>query len=449
MELQLQAGQIQTLSPQVIQSLEVLQMNAQELRDYLQTLGQENPVVELSYDRDGEAATPEEPRGARDWLADTDRQNRWYHRQDSRETGYDDLPAGEEAGESLAEYVLRQISVKDDPQLERAVRLLVNCLDANGWLGEEPGAVAEVYGLPEDVVNRALELIQGAEPAGVGARNLRECLLLQLKRQGNANELTVRIVRDHLPDLAKNHFNHIARALKVSQTEIRQCLEEIRGLNPRPGFAFATPERTVYAVPDVLVIPGPGGLELMLNERGMPRVDINAYYVRMLRESDDPEVKTYLEEKVRQAQWVEGALRQRRETVLRCVEAIIRLQREYFYRGGPIRPMTLSDVAELTGVHESTVSRAVRGKWLQSPGGNVPMSKFFSRRLPAGEGEQWSAEEVKRLIKKMLMEEDPAHPLTDQRLCDLLANKGCVLARRTVAQYRSEMGFPPATGRRR
>lgn len=448
MELELQTGQIQTLSPRVIQSLEVLQMNTQELIGFLQNLGQENPVVELSYSHEGEVCAEASPRGALEWMSSTDRQNRWYHHQDSREGAGDALYAAEE-GASLAEHLLQQIAVEHDPELDKAVRLLVNCLDANGWLTEAPEAVAEVYGLAAATVQRALELIQDADPAGVGARNLRECLLLQLRRQPRTRELTVRIVSDYLPDLAKSHFNHIARALKVSQAEVRRSLAEIQALDPRPGSAFAPPERTVYVAPDILVVPGPNGLELVMNESGLPQMNISDYYVRVLRESDDPEVKTYLDEKVRQAQWVEGAIRQRRETVLRCVRAIIRLQRDYFYRGGPIRPMTLADVAELAGVHESTVSRAIRGKWLQSAGGNVPMSKFFSRRLPAGQETEWSAEEAKRLLEKLLMEEDPSHPLTDQRLSDLMANEGCVLARRTVAQYRSELGYPPATGRKR
>lgn len=441
MELELNVTQTQTLSPQVIQSLEVLQMNARELGDYLQRLSQENPVVELVYTQ---SVRPERPRGEGQWLSASDRQNRWYHREEPEEDY--DRAGGEE---TLAEHILRQIPTGRELLLDRAVRLLAERLDANGWLMESPAELAEGAGLPLETVERALGLIQGVEPAGVGARDLRECLLLQLARRPGADALTVRVVSEYLPELARNHYNQIARALRVNQDRIRGCLREIQSLEPRPGAPYAPAERTVYVAPDVLVIPGAGGLELVVNEGGVPQMNVSAYYLRMLRESDDPEVTSYLDEKVQQARWVAGAMEQRRETVLRCVEAIVRLQRDYFYRGGPVRPMTLADVAELAEVHESTVSRAIRGKWLQSPEGIVPMSKFFSRRLPAGEDEAHSPEEVKAVLKRLLMGEDPSHPMTDQRLCDLLANAGYPIARRTVAKYRGEMGYPSATGRKR
>lgn len=449
MKQELHIAQLQTLSPQVIQSLEVLQMNAQELSSYLQQIGQENPVVELSFDQERDASYAPSPRGEMEWMAATDRQNQWYHRQDAQETKDSPLFAGPEESITLAEHVIQQISAEGDAQLERAVRMLAEHLDVNGWLSAEPEDVARVCGLPEDKVWQALELIQHAEPAGVGARNLRECLLLQLRRQPRASTLTVRIVSDYLPDLAKSHYNNIARALRVSQAEVRHSLEEIRALDPRPGSAFAPAERTVYVTPDILVVPGPNGLEVVINEIGLPQINISEYYVRILHESDSAEVREYLDGKVRQAKWLMGAIQQRRETVLRCVHAIIRLQQDYFFRGGAIRPMVLADVAQLMEVHESTVSRAIRGKWLQSPEGIVPMSKFFSRRLASTPETECSAEEAKRLLKKLLMEEDPSHPRTDQRLCELLANDGCVLARRTVAKYRSEMGFPSATARKR
>lgn len=449
MKLELKAAQVQTLSPQVIQSLEVLQMNAQELSGYLQTLVQENPVVELTYEQEREVPAAPSPRGEMEWMAATDRQNRWYHRQDESDTKDDRLYADGDDRPSLMEYILQQINANGDELLDRAVRILAQRLDYNGWLSEAPEDIAAARGLPMETVAQALRLIQNAEPAGVGACDLRECLLLQLHRKPDADPLTVTLVSDFLPDLAKNHYNNVARKLKVSQDRIRQCLTEIQSLEPRPGSAFAPVERTVYVTPDILVVPGVSGPELVMNETGLPQMNISDYYVRILQESNDADVREYLDDKVRQAKWVMGAIHQRRETILRCVRAIVHLQRDYFYRGGAIRPMVLADVAELAGVHESTVSRALRGKWLQSPEGIVPMSKFFSHRASADQESEYSADEARRLMKKLLMNEDPTHPLTDQRLCDLLANEGCILARRTVAKYRGEMGYPSATGRKR
>ena len=297
-------------------------MNAQELGDYLQRLGQENPVVELVYDQ---PVLRETPRGAGRWLAASDRQNRWYHREDAGEPG--DYEAALE-GEPLAEHILQQLSTGHDPLLDRATRLLAERLDANGWLVEGPAELAEGAGLPLDKVEQALALIQGAEPAGVGARDLRECLLLQLARRPDADWLTVRIVSDFLPELAKNHYNQIARTLRVSQDRVRRCLKEIQCLDPRPGAPYAPAERTIYVTPDVLVVPVSNGLELVVNDGGLPRMNISEYYLRVLQDSDDPEVKRYLDEKVQQARWVAGALCQRRDTILRCVRAIVHLQRQ-------------------------------------------------------------------------------------------------------------------------
>lgn len=445
MKLDLELSQSQILSPQLIQSLEVLQMNAQELAEYLEQLTLENPVVELLPVKE-EAPVPAGNSGEMAWLAANDRQNRWYHRQDAV-TSYSVLP-DEEQGESLADYILQQISTQGDPMLERAVRLLAESLDPNGYLNDALEFIAPTSSLPLPVLQQALTLIQQAEPAGIGARDLKECLLIQHSRQNPDDTTTRKIIEDYLSELAKSHFHLIARALGISQEEVRRSLTVIRSYDPRPGHPFAPPERTVYITPDILVIPGPNGLELMLNERDLPQLNISDYYVRLLKESSDPEVRDYLDSKVRQAKWTVSAIHQRRDTVLRCMQAIVRLQRDYFYRGGRIRPMILADVAELAQVHESTVSRAIRGKWLQSPEGIVPISKFFSQKLNAQQG-SCSVDEARRMVKNLIMEEDPSHPLTDQRICELLANRGCPLARRTVAKYRSEMGYPPATGRKR
>lgn len=441
--------QAQTLSPQMIQSLEVLQMSAQELSDYLQKLSQENPVIELVHPQEPVPVMARSDRDRMEWLEANDRQNGWYHRQDTDEASpLHPFEPGEEASASLSEHILSQIG-PCEAALETAVRFLAESLDANGWLEDELEVLARISGHPLPLLERALALIQQTDPAGVGARSISECLLLQLRRRPDASPLTLRIVRDHLSELAKNHFNSIARTLKVSQQEVRRSLEEIRTLDPRPGCAFAPVERTVYVIPDVIVVPGSGGLELISNDTTLPRLNISGYYTRMLGESDSEEVREYLTEKVRQAKWAVGAIQQRKETLLLCVQAIVRLQQDYFYRGGAIRPMRLADVAQVAQVHESTVSRAIRGKWLQSPAGIVPISKFFSRSLPVTQAAECSVEEAKRRLKKLIMEEDPAHPYTDQKLCDLMANTGCVLARRTVAKYRSEMGYPSATGRKR
>ncbi len=452
MELELTLSQVQSLSPQVIQSLEVLQMNTLELVDYVRELALENPVIELAPPEAPPAPEPSRAAQQMEWLESTDRQNLWYSRQDAgreerREETYGVSPDGPV---SLAEYVRSQLPVQRGA-MARAVAFLTNCLDQNGWIPEGLEQLSRESSLPLPVLERALAQIQSVEPWGVGARNLQECLLVQLQHRRDADELTAEIVRHYLPELAKSHYNGIAKALRTTQAQVRRAADQIRSLNPRPGNGFAATEPTGYIVPDLVAVPEQDGVSLRLSEGILPRLNISGYYLEMRKNSGDQALNDYLDQKVQQACWVLSAITQRQETVLKCMEAIVALQPGYFSpRRGALCPMTLSDVAARVGVHESTVSRAIRGKYLQCPDGVLPLSFFFSRSaFQSGEEGAVSAVEARRRLRELLMEEDQARPWSDQRLSELMGERGCPISRRTVAKYRSELGYPPATGRKR
>ncbi len=453
MGLELTVSQVQTLSPQVIQSLEVLQMNTQELLDYVRELAMENPVVELTSPPAEVVAVPNELAQRMEWLENTDRQNRWYHRQDGdrdqrREETYGVMP---EASATLIEHVRSQIPPQKG-QMARAVEFLTECLDPNGWIPEDLAQLAGESRIPLPLLERALAQIQNVEPWGVGARNLQECLLLQLQHRRDADDLAAEIVRHYLPELAKSHYNGIAKALHTTQAQVRRAADQIRTLNPRPGNGFARPESLGYIIPDILAVPEGEGYELQLCQGILPRLNISSYYLELRKNSTDPSLTEYLDQKVQQAKWAVSAITQRQETMLKCMEAIMALQPHYFQpTPGPLCPMTLADVAERVGVHESTVSRAIRGKYLQCPDGILPLSFFFSQSaFQSGAGaEAVSAAEAKRLLRELLMSEDTAKPYSDQQLCERMGQAGCPISRRTVAKYRSELGYPPATGRKR
>lgn len=453
MGLELTMSQVQTLSPQVIQSLEVLQMNTQELLDYVRELAMENPVVELTSAPAESIGVPSELAQRMEWLENTDHQNRWYHRQDGdrdqrREETYGVMP---EASATLIEHVRSQIPPQKG-QMARAVELLTECLDPNGWIPEDLAQLAEESRIPLPLLERALAQIQNVEPWGVGARNLQECLLLQLQHQRDVDDLAAEIVRHFLPELAKSHYNGIAKALHTTQAQVRRAADQIRALNPRPGNGFARPESPGYIIPDILAVPEGEGYELQLCRGILPRLNISNYYLELRKNSTDPSLTEYLDQKVQQAKWAVSAITQRQETMLKCMEAIMALQPHYFQpTPGPLCPMTLADVAERVGVHESTVSRAIRGKYLQCPDGILPLSFFFSQSaFQSGAGaEAVSAAEAKRLLRELLMSEDTAKPYSDQQLCERMGQEGCPISRRTVAKYRSELGYPPATGRKR
>ena len=458
MELSMSMKQTQTLSPQMMQSMEILQMGSQELLEYIQDQVQENPVLEMEekYGKGDDTAVLQRKL---EWLESTDAQNRYYHQQDTEDDEKDPISnygTVDEREENLYLYVLSQLEVMDlEPELLPVGRFLVESLNQNGWLDESVEDLAEELGKPVEEVEKALAAVQSLEPAGVGARNLSECLVLQLQRRHEDSELAIRIARDYLDPLSKSRYGLIAKSLGVCQEEVRTACDLIRTLNPRPGGGFAARENLVYINPDLFVGNFPDHFELLTHDYFFPDLNISGYYCRMLKSTEDNEVKDYLMGKVRQAKWVVHSIEQRRSTLLRCAECILELQEEFFRRGpGHLKPMCLADIAQKVGVHESTVSRTVRDKYLQCASGVYPLSYFFSRSLgapaarPGTEENASSPDFAKALLKKLIGGEDKHKPLSDQKLCERMAREGCELSRRTVAKYRDELGIPSTTGRK-
>ncbi len=453
MELNMTQKQVQTLSPQMMQAMEVLQMGTQELLEYIEEQTLENPVLERVEETPAKEAESAELRRRLDWLEAGDYQNRQYHREDSEG---DDDPLRSygvvDDEETLCEHLFDQLRALhlDLPMLEAAA-FLVESLNGSGWLDEDVPALAAELGCPESRMERALIIVQGLEPAGVAARDLRECLLLQLKRQKPQDPLAIRIAEQYLEALARSRYGLICRELGESADAVRRACDHIRTLDPRPGAAFGGSDTPAYINPDILVTAGPDGLEVVTNDRYFPTLQISGYYLRMMKEQQEDEgLQTYLSDKVRQAKWVVRSIEQRRSTLLSCAECIADIQQRFFLKGpGHLVPLTLADVAARLGIHESTVSRAVKDKYLQCSFGVFPMSYFFSRGLntdAAGEGA--SPDAAKALLKKLVAEEDKRAPLSDQKLCQLMEAKGCRLSRRTVAKYRDELGIPSTAGRR-
>lgn len=452
--LKIDLVQSQRLSPQMLQSVEILQMGSQELLEYLQNTAQENPVLELDEPPADDGF--ELMRRKLEWLESNDVQNRTYYRQDNEDepnplANYGGVDDGEE---DLYRYVLSQLrTLEVDPALADAAGFIVESLDSNGWLDEDVSGLAAALGCDTGRIEEALALVQSLEPAGVGARSLSECLCLQLQRRREGGT-ALRLAQTCLDALAKNQYGLIARTLGVTQEEARAAGELIRSLNPKPGSGFATRENLTYLNPDIIVVSFPGHFELLTNNYFFPALHLSSYYQGLLRQSDDREVKDYLAEKLTQAKRVVCAIDQRRNTLLSCGERILARQEAFFRRGpGHLAPMALADIAEDLGIHESTVSRAVRDKYLQCSMGVYPLSYFFSRGLaaPGRETERAAGstpEGAKAFLKSLIAQEDGRKPLSDQKLCQLMEREGYALARRTVAKYRDELGIPGTSGRR-
>lgn len=456
MELNMTVKQTTTLSPQMMQSMEILQMGTQELLEHVQELVQENPVLEVTeqYDKADEFAVLKRKL---EWLESTDVQNRYYQRDDSTEENDPISNYGntEQWEENLPLFLLSQLPTqKLPPEMETGVRFLIESLNSCGYLDEDLSALVGQMGMTQEQAEKALKVVQSLDPAGVGARNLSECLCIQLERQGEKNSLAYRIARDYLDALSKSRYGYIAKQLSADPAEVRAACDLIRTLNPKPGAGFACKETPVYITPDVIVVSFSDHFELLINDYYFPSLSISGYYRSLMKDCGENDVRDYLMGKVRQAKWVMKSIEQRRSTLMDCAKCILDLQ-EAFFRHGPghLVPMTLSDVATRLGIHESTVSRAVKDKYLQCSMGIFPFSYFFSRSLGTSSGtdsgeDSASPDAAKAMLKKLIAEENKKKPLSDQKICELMEEKGIVLSRRTVAKYRDALGIPSTTGRK-
>jgi len=430
------------LTPQLLQSMQVLQMNSQELLDYLGKVSEENPLLEQE-DSPALRSAYEELRQKASWIDGGLHGGTFTHEDGS-------LPergAADRETESLAAFLCDQLERRRLPKpLLALTKYLAELVDEDGRLSQDDLEGLLDMKIPQPLLGQALETLQSLDPAGVGARDLPECLVLQLKRRNAAPEV-MEIASRFLTELGRKHYGPISKALGLTVEEIQAAEKVIAALDPHPGRAFEAAEPTVYVRPDVFIADLDGQLQVVLNDYYLPRVSISDYYTRLLKESDEKETKAYLQQKMQQAKWLLNSLERRGSTLRLCAEAILEAQRPFFAgETAELAPMKLTSLAEQLGVHPSTISRTARGKYLQCRQGTYPLRYFFSRAV----GDQGPSQQaVKRKLLELVKAEDPRHPLSDQKLADLLTGQGIRLARRTVAKYRIELGVGSSAARKR
>lgn len=431
------------LSPQLLQSMEILQMNSQELLEYLGRLTEENPLLEQE-DAPSLREAYEELRQKASWIDGGVYGATFTH----GEGGAPERGAADHNLESLSAFLRDQLERKRLPKPLLALsRYLAELLDEDGYLdGGDLEGLRELK-IPERLIAQALETVQSLDPAGVGARDLSECLLLQLARQQDVPPAAMDIAARFLPELGRKHYGPIARELGLSVQEIQAAEKVISSLDPHPGRAFQPAEPAVYVRPDVFIVELDGELTAVLNEYYLPRISISSYYTRLLKDSDEKETRDYLRQKMQQAKWLLTSLDRRGGTLRRCAAAILEAQRPFFAgETSELAPMSLLSLSDSLDLHPSTISRATRDKYLQCRQGTYPLRYFFSRAV----GERGpSRQAVKQRLLTLVRDEDPRRPLSDQRLCELLAEDGIQVARRTVAKYRMELRLPSSSARRR
>lgn len=441
MKLDLTIKQTATVTPQMITSMAVLQLGIQELADYIETLSNENPLVELDWPEQA-ASTAQFTEKLR-WLRQNDWQNKSYY---SGEQDPHNAERSNYAGETLTEHLKEQLfTAKAEPHILRLTVYLTELLDERGFLDESPETLSEHTKRPIEDIKEALELLQSLEPAGVGASDAQECLILQLRRMDLPDDTAERIVRDYLKHMAARQYDRIASLMKISKAAVKAACETILSLSPYPSAGFAAREPTVYTPPDLYIEQGEDGLTVMSNDDSLPKIRVNDYYLKLLEQTDDPSVKSYLSERMKQMESAVRNIDNRRSTLLRCAETVLEWQKDFFL-GGQLRPMTLSDIAQEMDVHESTVSRAVKDKYIQCGRGLIAMHSLFTRNI--GDNASLCGENARELLRKIIDSEDPKHPLSDEKIVSLLAAEGAEVSRRTVAKYRSELGIPAAFARK-
>ncbi len=430
------------LTPQLLQSMEILQMNSQELAEYLNRAAEENPLLEQ-----------EEAPELRQAYEELCRKAAWLDAGAHSPTFAHDPQAAPEQGRPDRETESLEAFLRD--QLERLrlpKPLLALCtymaqlVDEDGYLLQEDLDGLTELKIPQSLIQQALDTLQSLEPAGVAARDLSECLSLQLVRQGTATSAALDIAARFLPELGRKHYAPICRELGLTLEEVHQAERLITALSPRPGQAFQPAEAPVYVRPDVFIVELDGEPQVVLNEYCLPRITLNSYYTRLLQESDERETQVYLRQKMQQAKWLLTSLERRGGTLRRCAQALLETQRPFFTgQTRELTPMKLTSLAQALAVHPSTVSRALHGKYLQCRQGTYPLRYFFNRAVGGG----LSRQAVKQKLLLLVRDEDPRHPLSDQALCELLSGNGAPVARRTVTKYRLELGIGSSRARRR
>jgi len=351
---------------------------------------------------------------------------------------------------SLAQHLMEQLNDTGLSAEERGLaELLIGNIDDYGYLTTTVEELATTANVPVEKISGVLKVIQSFEPVGVGARDLRECLLLQLERAGQTESLEAHIVRDFMDALGKRKIPEIARGTGKSVDEVQEALARISQLDPRPGRAFLSVVEQ-YVAPEVFVKRDGDDFTVTTNDEQIPHLRIsNVYKDLMAQGADNPEVKNYIRDKIRAGKFLIKSLQQRQSTIANIGREIVKRQREFMEKGiAHLKPMTMAQVAEVVGVHETTVSRAVSGKYIETPQGVFEMKYFFTAGLQTDSGNDMSNTSVKDMIAEIFKGENSGHPLSDQEVVKLLTAKGITIARRTVAKYRDELGILPSNLRK-
>lgn len=472
--------QVQKLSPLQMQVIKLIELNTVELEDRIKQEVEDNPALDtgdfeseiqgedLSLDRRTDETSEDISLG--DYLNEDDVPD--FQVRDSRRRDEPDFIGSTFSNTiSLYDFLVEQINLRELNPTDKEIAIyIIGNLDENGYLQSNFQSISndllfqQNIDVSEDKLEDILYIIQDLEPAGVGARDLRECLLLQLKRISTSKEQEAasEIIENYFDEFSKKHYDKITRALQISTEELRDAMEVILSLNPKPGNIWGDPIEMALndITPDFIVEVYNGEISMYLNNKNIPDLKINNTFAEMLQgysqnkesmSSDKKQAMLFMKQKVDSAKWFIDSIKQRQNTLKKTMEAIIKFQHEFFLTEdeATLKPMILKDIANVTSLDISTVSRVSNSKYVQTNGGVYPLKFFFSEAMQTDEGEDISSREIKVVLREIIDKEDYNNPLSDDKITKMLNEKGYIIARRTVAKYREQLDIPVARLRRK
>ena len=477
--LHLRQKQQLVMTPKLQQALKLLQMPAIELQQMLKQEIMENPLLEEIDDveeaqeaeereeereeeqpqTEAESAKEEEKLDGGEAGEETVDWDEYFNHgfelgqagseEEVHEDFFEKVPV---AKQSFTDQLVSQMRIATDD--EKTITIgdyIIGSLDESGYLTCEVEEVAMTFGVSVEEVDRVLELIQSFDPPGVGARNLQECLLLQLRARGEQDSMAARIIRDHFDEFKQKKYLEIAKKLRISIQEVQSQCRAIATLDPKPGLEVVA-EDPKYVIPDLIVEKVDGKYVVYLNDKNTPRLRVSqSYHDELLKDTrdSDKETREFINSRLKSARWLIQTIEQRRRTMVKVMESIVRKQREFLEKGTAyLRPLTLNQVASEISMHESTVSRVTTNKYVQTPRGVFELKFFFSSSLGTEDGGEVSAKSAKDKIRRIIEKENARSPLSDQKIADMLKKEGLNIARRTVAKYREQLGILPARMRK-
>jgi len=470
---QLKLSQQLVMTPQLQQAIKLLQLSRVELEEVVEQELEENPLLEKgdteeieaeprdqSNDKTSEVSSeaetttevgePEGLASIEDWqsyLQGYSQGGSIAEGSDDDQPAYDNTLSGTQ---TLYDHLLWQLQLGRYPdEVVEAAKVILGNLDESGYVSFPLDELHHQFNMSEELLLRALDVVQQLDPPGVGARNLSECLHLQLKALDLEGSLADIIVTRYSEELEARRYNVIARQCRVTEEEIYAAARVLSELDPYPGSMFGSPD-VQYITPDVFVHKTADGYVVSLNDDGLANLGISSYYANISKQGLDDKTNEYLQEKLRGAQWLLKSIYQRQKTIYRVTESIVKFQRDFFDKGiNHLKPLVLRDVAEDIGMHESTISRVTTHKYLQAPQGLFELKYFFNSGIGTSTGNDVAAESVKSRIRDIVAAERSQKPYSDQKIVEMLAEEGINIARRTVTKYREMLGIRSSTARKR